>query len=120
MTQAGRCSERNNMASKISLEVVNFRKELDRVEREVKALANKDIKAKVVYATETLKVVTPVDTGEARAGWEDNTYVAPDGFLDGSIINDVPHIEKLNKGTSRQAPRYFIEQVLMKIGIITP
>jgi hypothetical protein len=108
------------MASKISMEVVNFKQELARVEREVKRLANTDIKAKVVFATQTLKVVTPVDTGEARSGWEDKTYYGFDGYLDGTILNKVEHIEYLNRGHSQQAPEYFIEQVLMKVGVLTP
>jgi hypothetical protein len=108
------------VAIKVSLDVVNFEKELRRVEREVKQLANKDIKTKVDYATKTLKVVTPVDTGEARAGWEDKTFYASDGYLDGTISNDVEHIEYLNNGHSKQAPRYFIEQVLTKVGVLTP
>jgi hypothetical protein len=108
------------MASKISLEIVNFKQEMARVEREVERLANQDIKTKVEFATQTLKVVTPVDTGEARAGWENNTYMGLDGFLDGSIINDVDHIQELNKGSSQQAPKYFIEQVLVKVGVLTP
>ena len=108
------------MAGKLSLEIVNFRQEMDRVEREVKRLANDDIKSRVAYATKTLKLVTPVDTGKARAGWEDQTYYAPDGYLDGSILNKVEYIEYLNRGHSKQAPSYFIEQVLMKIGVLQP
>jgi len=108
------------MPSKISLEVVNFKREMARVEREVERLANQDIKTKVEFATQTLKVVTPVDTGEARAGWENNTYRGFDGYLDGSIVNKVEHIEQLNRGHSKQAPAYFIEQVLVKVGVLKP
>jgi len=108
------------MKTRISLEIVNFEQEMARVEREIERLANKDIKSRVEFAVDTLKVVTPVDTGEARGGWENKTYMAPDGYLDGTISNDVDHIVQLNKGSSKQAPKYFIEQVLMKIGIITP
>lgn len=108
------------MRQGVSVKVVNFKQELERVEREVKRLANKDIKQKVSYATDTLAIVTPVDTGEAREGWEDKTYYASDGYLDGTISNDVEHIEALNRGHSKQAPKYFIEQVLITIGIIKP
>jgi hypothetical protein len=116
----GNVKEGLTMATKISLEIVNFKQELARVEREVEQLANKDIKSKVNFAVDTLKVVTPVDTGEARAGWENKTYMAPDGYLDGTILNDVDHIVELNKGSSKQAPKYFIEQVLVKVGVLTP
>jgi len=108
------------MANKISMKVVNFEKEMRRVEKEVQRLANKDIKNRVDFAVNTLRVVTPIDKGEARAGWEDKTYRAADGFLDGTISNDVEHIEYLNRGHSKQAPQYFIEQVLIKIGLLKP
>jgi hypothetical protein len=108
------------MSSKISLEIVNFKQELARVEREVQQLANVDIKKKVTFAVETLKVVTPVDTGEARSGWEDRTYMGLDGYLDGTILNRVEHVEYLNRGHSQQAPAFFVEQVLIKIGVLKP
>lgn len=106
--------------SKISLEVVNFKEELERVEREVKALANSEIEARIEYATETLRIVTPVDTGEARSGWENENRTGLDGYTESYISNEVDHIVYLNNGHSKQAPKYFIEQVLTKIGLLTP
>jgi hypothetical protein len=106
--------------TKISLEVVNFKKELERVEKEVKKFANDDIEGRINFATQTLKIVTPVDTGKARSGWENKTSKDIDGYVDGEIANDVEYISILNKGHSKQAPKYFIEQTLSKIGIITP
>jgi len=105
----------------ISLEVVNFRQEMERIEREVQELANAEIEALIHYGTSQLKLVTPVDTGEARLGWFDeierNRYA---GFTGGKIINRVEHVQSLNAGSSQQAPRYFVEQVLTTIGVITP
>ena len=107
--------------TKISLEVVNFEQELARIEQEVVDLANKEIGELVEYATEQLRVVTPVDTGEARLGWTNDIKRNSRGkLLDASIINEVEHISYLNNGHSKQAPKYFIEQVLTKIGILTP
>lgn len=54
---------------------------------------------------------TPVDTGEAQAGWIDR--VEGDHFI---IENNVDHIESLNAGHSKQAPAFFIEQTLAKYG----
>jgi hypothetical protein len=105
---------------KVNLEIVNFREELKRVEREIKRQANMEIGQRVDFATKTLKLVTPVDTGKARKGWKNKTYRSPDGYLDGSIVNEVEYMSRLNKGHSKQAPKYFIEQVLTKIGILTP
>ena len=108
------------MADKISLEVVNFKEELDRIEREIKDLANLDILARMKYATDQLRIVTPVDTGKARSGWEHEPRPEADGTIGGIIRNDVEYISDLNNGHSSQAPKYFIEQVLIKIGILTP
>jgi|AntAceMinimDraft_12_1070368.scaffolds.fasta_scaffold176130_2 hypothetical protein len=109
------------MTNKVSFEVVNFRQEMKRVEDEVSALAFEDIEDRVNYAVETLKVVTPVDTGEARLGWDSEIIRGNNReVVDGSIFNDVEHISFLNDGSSRQAPKYFIEQVLTTIGILTP
>jgi len=105
----------------VSLEVVNFRQEIERIETEFKDLANKEIEVLINYGTEQLKIVTPVDTGEARLGWEneiDRNKIG--GFTGGAIINDVEHVSTLNNGHSQQAPKYFIEQVLTTIGLITP
>lgn len=106
--------------AKISLEIVNFEQELKRVEEEVKRLANKEIHSRVDFATDTLRLVTPVDTGKARSGWYNKKYKDYNGNLEASIINEVDYIDVLNKGHSKQAPKYFIEQVLIKIGILTP
>lgn len=56
----------------------------------------------------SLVTATPIDTGRAQAGWQ----------LKGktTIINDVPYIDELNHGHSRQAPTHFIEQTLLKHG----
>ena len=107
--------------SLVSLEVVNFRQELARIEREIKEQANIQIENRIKYATNQLKVVTPVDKGTARMGWfeeiERNRY---GGFSGGNIINEVEYIGRLNSGWSKQAPKYFIEQTLVKIGVLTP
>jgi len=107
--------------TQISLEVVNFKQEMDRIEREVVRLANADIEQRIDFASANLITVTPVDTGEARKGWRTQKVKTSRGrLLSATIINDVEHISYLNNGHSKQAPKYFIEQVLMKIGILTP
>ena len=58
---------------------------------------------------------------EIRAGWRSNVIKDSRGrFLGGTILNQVEHISALNNGHSKQAPKYFIEQVLLTIGILTP
>jgi len=53
---------------------------------------------------EKLKSATPVDTGRARDGWIKNGD---------SIENNVPYIDYLNEGSSKQAPSHFIEKTLL-------
>ena len=108
------------MANKISMEVVNFRQELKRIEEEVLFQGNLRIHDRIDYATNQLRIVTPVDTGKARKGWYNKKNYSIYGTASGEINNDVEYIEELNRGHSKQAPKYFIEQVLSTIGLITP
>lgn len=54
-----------------------------------------------------LEEATPVDTGFAKASW-----VA----VDNVIFNTAEYIEKLNTGSSKQAPAHFIEEICLKHG----
>ena len=56
-----------------------------------------------------LRASTPIKTGRARGGWD--YHLIKNGFR---VYNNVPYIRKLNDGSSRQAPRNFIEHVLLK------
>jgi len=104
----------------ISIEVVNFEAEMKRIEQEVLGLAGKDLNTKIDFAAEQLAIVTPVDTGEARAGWGvKHSRLDRKGLAVGELINEVEHIEFLNDGHSKQAPKLFIEQVLSTIGLLT-
>lgn len=44
---------------------------------------------------------TPIDTGQARRGWQTRKNI---------VENRVPYIERLEKGYSRQAPSGFMRQ----------
>lgn len=131
--------------AKVSLEVVNFEEEMKKVNKDIGKLAKAGIHEKIDYATQLLRQVTPVKTGKARRGWYNKKYFTPNieaaiglkeelgirrsttltagtdfiGNQEGKIINDVEYIDRLNQGHSKQAPIYFIEQVLTKVGIIT-
>jgi hypothetical protein len=75
----------------------------------VKSKIEKEKIAETNKLVEALKEATPVDTGRARDGWK---------VVDGNITNDVPYIDELNGGSSKQAPQYFIERTLLShIGI---
>ena len=49
---------------------------------------------------------TPVDTGEARAGWR---------VTSSGIENPVEHVSELNSGSSQQAPSHFVEQTVLSV-----
>jgi len=104
----------------VRLDVINFEQEMRRIEAEVEELADVEIDALVEYAVEQLSIVTPVDTGEARAGWYSKPIGQFTGLKGSLIINEVEHVSYLNAGSSKQAPRFFIEQVLTQIGVLTP
>lgn len=108
------------MSNTVNIEIVNFKKELKRVEEEINRLGNIEIEERLDYSLNTLQIVTPVDTGKARAGWKLTKLKNKEKLVEGILENPVDYISELNKGHSRQAPRYFIEQVLSKIGLLTP
>jgi flagellar basal body P-ring protein FlgI len=61
--------------------------------------------------TDELRDRTPVDTGKARDSWSIET--TPNGF---NVVNSVDYIDKLNQGSSQQAPAFFVESTALKYG----
>jgi hypothetical protein len=55
---------------------------------------------------------TPIDTGLARRSWR----VSQNSGLSCTIQNEVPYIDELNQGSSRQAPAHFVEAVALQYG----
>jgi HK97 gp10 family phage protein len=53
---------------------------------------------------------TPVKSGNARSNWQKK--LSPNNF---SIINQVPYIERLEAGASKQAPKGIIGPTLSQI-----
>lgn len=105
--------------TKISLKRINFKEELKRIEQEMEDFRETEVFRRMDFATETLRIVTPVDTGEARSGWKNRKVKSFGKEVGGFLINNVEHIVFLNDGSSQQAPKFFIEQVLLTIGLLT-
>lgn len=73
---------------------------------------DKEFAQRVLLAVKALKAATPKDTGRASKGWS-STLTSEQVA---QIRNDVPYIGFLNDGHSQQAPAYFVEQVLHRLG----
>jgi hypothetical protein len=81
-----------------------LRKDFDRVVQDALGKKKKEMLS-------ALKAATPIDTGEARQGWQ----------IEGnSLVNRVDHIERLNEGSSQQAPAHFIERTLLQQPGVVP
>jgi hypothetical protein len=73
---------------------------------------NEEFAQRVLLAVKALKAATPRDTGRASKGWSSTLTQAQVA----QIRNDVPYIGILNEGHSQQAPSYFVEQTLHRLG----
>jgi len=121
------------MAVKVKLKGVD--EEFEKLDKETIQFINQSTRALVLRTTGELKRVTPVDTGRARNSWTAttnptefvNTLISGSGagssmFFPVSetklekyyITNGVNYIDKLNAGSSRQAPARFIENTVLK------
>ena len=99
----------------VSMRVVNFRQELRRAALEAEEIADEDLDAKLRFANNLLRRITPVDTGFARSRWKYSSNL----FLPGGVLeNDAPYIIYLNQGSSKQAPAFFIERALQASKIL--
>jgi len=59
-----------------------------------------------------LQEATPKDTGFAAGSWK--FIKAAKGF---KLLNTAPYIDRLNAGSSRQAPAHFVEVTALKYGV---
>ena len=74
------------------------------LDKEMYAEIDRQIENEKKTLVTALKDATPVDTGKARDGWKSTEE---------GISNDVEYIDKLNGGSSRQAPEHFVERTLL-------
>jgi hypothetical protein len=96
----------------ISIKVLNSVNEFSKIKKLISEKISKEMAKSILPMITELKEVTPIDTGLARASWKVSPIVE-DAV---NITNDVPYIEQLNSGSSKQAPAYFIEKVALKYG----
>jgi hypothetical protein len=62
-------------------------------------------KQKAAAALERVARETPVKTGKARASWRLERH---------TVVTDCDYMNDLNRGSSVQAPMYFIEQAILQ------
>lgn len=85
--------------------------ELAKIRKYIAKVTNAEIGNKTTGILKELIDATPIDTGEARRGWR--MLPIKDGVR---LVNEVPYIEALNNGHSKQAPSHFIEHVVIRHG----
>ena len=78
--------------------------------------ASEDFGALLTEFVKTLKANTPIKTGRARSGWrEQNQPHIGQGQSTIAVVNEVPYIEPLDQGHSRQAPAGIVQPSLDKV-----
>lgn len=119
----------------VSIKLRGLEEEFAQIDSSFIELANQALRANVLATIGELKRVTPVDTGRARNSWLitkspnafRNSLTQSSAFTDNLlspppknrveklyITNGVDYIDKLNAGSSRQAPARFIENAILK------
>ena len=117
----------NNM----SITVVNLNSSIANLKKDVDKVIEQELRAKSLRAFADVKLMTPVDTGQARSSWyigytekyfggeqgstSNVTILAPkDKPQEIIVTNGVTYIQFLNNGHSQQAPMKFIESAFRK------
>jgi len=95
----------------ISIKLRGIRALKNTLDEQIKKLSEEGKDKKVDEMVDALRLATPVDTGKARDGWR---------VINDVIVNDVDYIDKLNEGTSQQAPSHFIERTLLAVEGVSP
>ena len=119
------------LRSKMTITVINLKSSIANLQKDVDKEVEKQLRAKSLKAFADVKLMTPVDTGQARNSW----YIGyTEKYLDGEagsssnitiltpkdkpqeiiVTNGVTYIQFLNNGHSQQAPMKFIESAFKK------
>lgn len=115
----------------MTITVVNLKSSMINLQRDIDKEVEKQLRAKALKAFADVKLMTPVDTGQARNSW----YIGyTETYFDGEVgstsnisilspkdkpqeiivTNGVTYIQFLNNGHSQQAPMKFIESAFKK------
>lgn len=115
----------------MTITVINLKSSIDNLQKDFDKEIEKQLRAKSLKAFADVKLMTPVDTGQARNSW----YIGyTEKYFDGEagsssnitiltpkdkpqeiiVTNGVTYIQFLNNGHSQQAPIKFIESAFRK------
>ena len=100
--------------------IKNLEKELDRVTDEIADIAGEKLAAPLTQFYKNVKEATPVKTGRAKNSWEIEVITVDKSDkrkkeAKATVYNTAPYMEKLNAGSSTQAPPRFIEKEALKL-----
>lgn len=113
----------------LKFEVKGFREATQKLNQDIHRDKTKFVDVNMEILKTKLTLNTPIDTGYARSRWVydkeillrvsfklSNKYFIK--FTDEvyTVTNDAPYIEYLNRGSSKQAPAFFIEKTLLSQG----
>ena len=115
----------------MTITVINLKSSIDNLQKDVDKEIEKQLRAKSLRAFADVKLMTPVDTGQARNSWyigyteryfggevgntSNITILTPkDKPQEIIVTNGVTYIQFLNNGHSQQAPIKFIESAFKK------
>ena len=115
----------------MTITVINLRSSTINLQKDIDKEVEKQLRAKSLKAFADVKLMTPVDTGQARNSWyigytekyfngeigstSNITILAPkDKPQEIIVTNGVTYIQFLNNGHSQQAPIKFIESAFKK------
>lgn len=96
----------------MQIKINNIEATLTKLRKDFNRLRPTELLKKAIVINAELAAATPVDTGRAMQGWtvrEEGTTAV--------ITNEVPYIQDLNNGHSKQAPSFYVESILLQHGV---
>lgn len=91
------------------IRVLGIEATLGSISNHIKEQSIKQEERVVKKVIKSLHDATPKDTGAAADDWQKEKTV----LLGTSIVNNKDYISKLNSGSSKQAPAYFVEKTIL-------
>lgn len=81
------------------------------INRQFTSITEEQMRRRLASMLLLLEAATPKDTGFASSRWEVSGI-----FPRFRVSNDASYIEFLNRGSSKQAPAFFVESIALRFG----